>query len=94
MKAYWVTGLSDPDKPDHYCGTLGEAHAMGKKEPKHRWPCVFVDEVEWETDKAAILRMVNDEGKYQTMGDRIWTLTARGGLRELSPEEVADARAG
>ena len=94
MKAYWVTGLSNPDSSGHYCGTLTEAHALGKEEQRHRWPEVFIDEVELETDKAAILRMVNDEGKYQTMGNRIWTLTPRGGLRELSPEEMADARAG
>ena len=32
MKAYWVTGLSNPDSVGHYCGTLGEAHALGKEE--------------------------------------------------------------
>ena len=89
MKAYWITGPESQvdNYGSHYVGTFAEARAVVKKVDKFHRLDVLVEEVDVLVDKAAILRLLNSEGKYQTITGRRWVATARMGLREIDEEE-------
>lgn len=80
MKLYHVSDGANAD----YKGTLAEAHALAKA--CNRFD-VSIEEVEIDTDKANLLRILNGEGGYERQGGRRWVLTPRGGLREVREGE-------
>lgn len=92
MNVYWLTGRAgiNADEGPSYFGTLAEAHNAAKDHVKVRPQDrdeIRIDLREVVTDKAAILRMLNDAGGYQSDALRTWALGARGGLVEVKPGE-------
>jgi hypothetical protein len=83
MKFYVRT---DTEKA-RFFATQGEAHENGKKEEPVWRSAVRIKEVDIPTDKGAILGLIVDGppsiDAVNNMPGRIWTLTARGGLKEL-----------
>lgn len=86
MNVYWLTGRSiSGDEGPAYFGTLADAHTAAKDHCKTRpqdKPEARIELREIETDKAAILRLLNAEGGYQSEPIRTWRLGDRGGLVE------------
>lgn len=76
-----------------YFGTINDAHAEAKKlEPV--WRCnVRICLLDIPADKAGLLELLNCGGPHRRSLEhgaeikalRTWTLTARGGLKELTP---------
>lgn len=89
MQAYLLTGTTC--EVARYYGTLTEAHAEAKdcaRARPHDKPEIRIELIEVSTDKAAILRMLNDQGQWQDGGPRrTWALGDRGGLREVNNGE-------
>lgn len=90
MQLYYVNG---PTARCSYEATREEAHRKLKAAPR-RGEC-YIDLIEVDTDKAGVLAILNRDPDTNPFGKvlRSWDLTHRGGLRELSPQELADALA-
>lgn len=89
MNVYSLADIDRDGAPSCF-GTLAEARAAAKDHVKARPQDrgdVRIDLHEVVTDKAAILRMLNDEGGYHGDALRTWALGARGGLVEVNPGE-------
>jgi hypothetical protein len=84
----WINGESRQKLA--YCANLtGEdgAHATAKRLPSIQWEETFVDELEIQTDKAAIVALLNGHGPSgELVPKRSWCLTARGGLHEIAAD--------
>lgn len=97
MKFYEVIrDHSETDPHYSYFGTLASAHAEGKTVDPADRPNVRITEVEVGSDKEAVLALLNEalgtqmddfrnEDLIQSRG-RVWKLSTRGGLVELTPE--------
>ena len=93
MHIYSFTDYPEADAPARYFGTLGDAHAQGKKlEEVWRSNC-RIRLLDVAVDKAGVLEILNHGGPHQIWIDhdteleplRVWKLTARGGLKEITP---------
>ncbi|MBT2325520.1 hypothetical protein J7E62_24610 [Variovorax paradoxus] len=77
---------TDTDKP-RYFGTQGDAHEDGRKEEEVWRSSVRIKEVDLKADKDGVLRLLQEgpAGADDLLGGRgrTWTVTARGGLKEL-----------
>jgi hypothetical protein len=85
MRFYAVGGGGDTV----HAATLVDARKTVRervKNPGTDWRDVYVDEVEVQTDKAGILKLLNYEGGTHTYL-RQWGATARGGLKLQEREE-------
>lgn len=84
MKAYRVTGHFTDDK-DPYFATLKLAHdeAKGLK-ANSKWPLedARIELVEFETDQATLCQILSGEACITSVL-RTWSLTQRGGLKEV-----------
>lgn len=82
-----------PREEDQYLGTRAEAHAHAKKNfPKNLWHEAAIELVEFETDKASWLNVMND---HVPLGWKVvtrWVLTARGGLKEDNPDAAPEPK--
>jgi hypothetical protein len=74
-------------EPARYFGTQAEAHNDGRTEAPQWRSAVRIKEVDLKCDKDAILRLLQEgpAGAEDLLGGRgrTWTLTSRGGLKEL-----------
>jgi hypothetical protein len=90
MNVYWITGLPTwlRDGGSAFAATLNDVQEITDqvKHPEQRAE-VLVTLREVETDKAAIVRMLNNAGGYMTHPLRSWEIGPRGGLREIPPED-------
>lgn len=74
-----------------YVGTLEEAAAIVRQiRDPHYQREVLVRQVEIETDKATLARVLNDEGGYERATPNAWGRGPRGGLQRLTESELAD----
>lgn len=80
MRFYYVTDGANGD----YTGTLAEAHQFAKFCNRFYFE---ISQVEIDTDRLNLLRILNGEGGYERPSGRRWVLTPRGGLREVKPGE-------
>lgn len=88
MRAYWITGLIGRDDCP-YAATMKDAAAIVREHLEVRPDSrddIYVELREIATDKAAIIRMLNDEGRYQGPPIRTWRVGPRGGLVECENE--------
>ena len=91
MLFYSYRGYPEDHAGAVYLATLADAHAMGK-ELDPVWRCnVRICLLDIPVDKLGVLVILNNGGPHQTGPDQIkplrtWTLTARGGLNELTEE--------
>ena len=71
--------------PIRYFATQGDAHDDGRKEEPVWRSAVRIKEVDIKCDKDAILALLRGGVPEDLLEDRgrMWTLTARGGLKEL-----------
>lgn len=90
MNAYLLTGIPDQEAPRYY-GTLADAHENAKTalllKPGAMVEEVRIELVDIETEKAAILRILNGIGRFQSAPLRTWKLTQRKGLKEIENGE-------
>jgi len=77
--------VSDDRQFIRYFGTLDDAHKEAKALDKDL--VVSIEQVEVPPDKAHVLRLVTSEGGTELPSSRFWTLTPRGGLREITREQ-------
>lgn len=74
-----------------YVGTLEEAAAIVRQiRDPHYQAEVLVRQVEIETDKETLVRVLNDAGGYERATPNAWVRGPRGGLLRLSEREVAE----
>lgn len=76
MKLYLIT---DGHGPSCYRGTLADAHEIAK-DSYDRFD-VRIEQVEVDTDRENLLRILNEEGGFQSPVFRSWVLSPRGALR-------------
>lgn len=83
MKFYKVNYIGDTSI-NFYKETLGEAHQFAKQvEPDGVLRTnLRITEMDVKTDRQSVFKMLS-EGKVTEFPGRVWTLTPRGGLREL-----------
>jgi hypothetical protein len=60
-----------------YFATRSEAEKAAREEAKESYGVISVTRVEVATDKANILRMLNDAGGHTVFGDMIYTTKGR-----------------
>lgn len=90
MKAYLLSGYGGMSIT---VGTMAEARERvsqfaGNHGP---WQFVRVDEQDIPTDKDSIITLINcGAGGLPIAKSRRWRLTSRGGLREMTPQEIAE----
>jgi hypothetical protein len=96
MNIYSFVDYPENDAGARYFGTMGEAHAEGKKlEPVFR-SNVRIRLLDIAVDKAGVLEILNHGGPHRLLVDhqteikvlRTWSLTARGGLTEITTSAV------
>lgn len=89
MKCYKLQ--AHEEAAEIFYGTLADAHAEARDstEPVFRVN-VRITEVEVPTDKAGVIALLNGyhklKGQNLMVPSRVWCLTARGGLKEITPE--------
>lgn len=83
MRFYRVTDGRTSGQPDYY-PSLEAAHKAAK-EFFYRFDAEII-EVEVDTDKAGVLKLLNFEGGVEAEQLRRFCLTPRGGLRPSEPE--------
>ena len=96
MNIYSFVDYPENHAGARYFGTLGDAHAEGKKLEEVFRSNVRITLLEIPVDKMGVLEILNHGGPHQLFVDheteievqRTWTLTARGGLKEVTPGAV------
>lgn len=85
MNFYRITDTAQDSRPDYkarFACTLQAAHDYAKATPKVSWLDIRVELVDFETQKADVCNMLNDEVPVVPSAMRTWSLTPRGGLVE------------
>lgn len=93
MHVYVLLDFPDNDEGAVYCATLGEAHAAAREIEEVFRPNVRIYLRDIPTDKQSFISVLNHGGPHarRAKGEelppplRTWTLTSRGGLREIDP---------
>jgi hypothetical protein len=83
MQIYKVFDTATPEVRPEFVGSLSDAHTRAKFIP-HR-PDARIELADVPTDKAALLLYMNGQADIvEFLVQRTWSLTDRGGLKEIA----------
>lgn len=85
MRAYRISIEGSESQPN-FVATRSEAAEAAKAISKAFWPEVFIDLVQFEVDQKTVCQILSGNGCAMTVLAS-WTLTNRGGLKEVPVEE-------